>query len=249
MEIKTINSQNNKINIFDVKGNMNARDSEDLMEYLFDCLDKGKNLHLINCAHVKKIDGLGINTICYFINRGMHISLFNVHSEVRGMLALSGKKNFIHIINETEIDKVISILENKILEKETSVDSLKTRLNTRINTSIPAKLSYYKESNDEVKATANISNLSEGGMRVEQIEVSNTKAGEYGNETYIKELDIHDIKFELNGYSEIIETDGICIWKSNRFNNLSAGIRFKEMNNESKSMVNKYVNKSSNIEE
>ena len=79
MRFKPINVQNPELNIVEVMGNMNARDSEDLKEYLFGCLDKGKNIHLINCANVKKIDGLGINTICYFINRGMHISLFNVH--------------------------------------------------------------------------------------------------------------------------------------------------------------------------
>lgn len=243
MKIKIRSAQKYGI-IVEIMGNMIARDSEDLKEYLFDSLDKGKITHLINCKHVRKIDGLGINTICYFINRGMHISLFNVHAEVRGMLKLSGKEGFINIIKESEIGKYISLLENEILEKKDSkIDSKKRRVHTRINTSFPTKFKHYNESNEIVKITANILNLSGGGMQVDQIVISNTKAGKYGEEPYIKGFDLQGIKFELNGNSEIVETNGECVWESNSFNDLSAGIRFKGISNESKSRILKYVNK------
>ncbi len=241
---------NNEVNVVESLRNMNARESEELQEYLFGCLDKGKNIHLINCANVKKIDGLGINTICYFIERGMHINLFNVHSEVRGILKLSGKESLINIIRGSGIDEVVSLLENEMLEEKGLMgDTERRRLQTRVSTYFPAKFKYYNDTKEVVNATADIVDLSERGMQMSQIKISGDLTGGYGDHSYIKGLDLHDIKYELNGSSEVVEASGVCVWESNRVDNLSAGIHFKEMSNKGKNRILKYVNKSVNIDE
>ena len=245
MLIKTRTIKNTGVNVVKGRGNMTGRDSEGLLVYLFDCLDKSENVHLIDFAQIEKIDGLGIDSICYFIERGMHISLFNVNTGIRAMLLLAGKNNVINIINETEIDKVISVFEKQIIEKKISiVDCKKRRLYTRINTSTPSKFTFYNEGKDIKNITANILNLSESGMRVGQIRVSNTKARAYSDKLFVKGLDLHDIIFELNGHSEIVECSGECVWESNSFDNFSAGIHFKEMSNKYRNRIRDYVDKS-----
>lgn len=250
MKIKTRSIQNPGIDIVELVGNMNARESEEIKEFLFNCLDKGKDFHLINFAHVKKIDGLGINTICYFINRGMRICLFNVDAEIRGMLKLAGKDDIIKIINETEIDKAISEFENELLEKKDStVDSQKRRLHTRIEASFPAGFKYYDESSEIVAASANILNLSVEGMLAGEICITDTGTGGYGDQLCLKGLDLHDITFKLNGNQEVVETRGKCVWESNGFDNYSAGIYFNEIDDENRNRISKYINKSISTEE
>ncbi len=245
MRFKTGSVKSNGVNVVKVVGNMNAREAEDLKEYMFGCLDNGSYVHLINCTHLKKIDGFGIDTICYFVNRGMHIGLFNVCAEVRTILKLSGKGDFIYVINENKIDKIVSLFKNKILEKKDSkIDRKKRRLHTRINTSSPAKFKRCNESDEIVQFTANILNISEGGVQANQIVICNTEARENGDKPYINKSNLHEIEFGLNGDFEIIKTSGVCVWESDSSNNLSAGIHFKEMSRESKSRILKYINNS-----
>ncbi len=228
---------------------MTGRDSEDLKAYLFDCLDKSKNVYLIDFAQIEKIDGFGIDNICYVVERGMHISLFNVNSEIRAMIMLAEKDNVINIINETEIDNAISVLEKQIIEKKNSiVDCKNGRLYTRVNTSFPSKFTFYNEGKHIKNITANVLNLSESGMRVDRIKISNTKARAYSGKLCVKGLDLRDISFEINGHSEIAECSGECVWESNSFDNFSAGIRFKEMSNKHRNRIRNYVDKSIGLE-
>ena len=72
------------------------------------------------------------------------------------MLKLARRDDLINIINETEIDKAISVLENEILGKKDSIlESKKRRLHTRINTSFSVRFKYYNESNEIVNVHCN----------------------------------------------------------------------------------------------
>ncbi len=242
MQIKTTSFKNAGVHVVKGRGNMTGRGSEDLLAYLFDCLDRSKNVHLIDFAQIVKIDGLGIDIICYFVKRGMHISLFNVNSEIRSMLKLAGKNNVINMIKETKIDKAISVLEKRIIEKKISIEDCEhRRLYTRINTSFSSKFKSYNEGKDTINISANVLNLSETGMQVDKIKISSAKARAYYNKLCVKGLDLHDISFKLNGDSETVECSGQYVWESNGFDNFSAGIHFKEMSNKHRNRIKKYV--------
>ncbi|MCP5006327.1 MAG: hypothetical protein GY941_20675 [Planctomycetes bacterium] len=248
MKIKTSGENKSGASIIEVAGNLIGRGSEQLKAYLFDCLDRGKDLHLLDFKKVKKIDGLGINTICNFVNRGMGIYLFNVHSEVRGMLQMSGKEGLVNVINECLDDEYVSLLEKDFLEnKDIATANMKRRRHVRIGASFPLEFKYVKENSGVVRLDANVLNLSHGGMQADRVRWCIDAGGRLDvGGSLLEGIELHGIKFELNGGSEPVEANGECAWESNSFNNLSVGICFTEMSDSNRNRIHEYVDSTYN---
>ncbi len=95
-----------------------------------------------------------------------------------------------------------------------------------------------------VACNANILNLSKGGIFVDLIKAISQKTGERVNKPEIVGKELNDLRFNLNGSSEFVETKGVCVWGKTGNGQPRAGIRFKEISNESKNRIHKYVDKS-----
>ena len=196
---------------------------------------------MINLEHVRRIDGLGINILHKFISRGMMICLFNVRTEIRGMIRLSGKDDLIKTYNETDHDKVLSKFEKEMLEeKSTFKDDVKRRCFQRVNTSLQTEFKSFTSHNDEITYRAFIKNLSEGGVLVNIIAFEkNTEESVNAFEMVGKEL--RDINFSLNGSFGLIETNGECVWEASVNAERYAGVRFKDTKQNHNEMIKDYV--------
>ena len=250
MKIESKCTSNPKVQIIEISGDLTGRGAIELHEYLLNRLDEGKLYQMINLKQVRKIDGLGINILHKFISRGMMIRLFNVRTEIRGMIRLSGKDDLIKTYNETDHDKVVSKFEKEILEeKDTVKDGVKRRRHYRMNTFFITEFRYHINHNGVVVCKANVLNLSKGGIFVDLIKANSKKTGERVNKPEIVGKELNDLGFKLNGSSELVETKGICVWWKTGNGQPCAGIRFKEISNESKNRIHEYINESINLEE
>lgn len=114
----------------------------------------------------------------------------------------------------------------------------------RIKTFLITEFRYHINHNNVVVCKANVLNLSKGGIFVDIIVAIGKKTGEMVNRPEIVGKELNDLRFNLNGSSEFVKTKGICVWGKAGNGNPYAGVRFKEMSNESKNRIHKYVNKS-----
>ena len=247
MKIKSQCTSNPKVQIIEVSSNLTGRGAIELQEYLLKRLDEGKLYQIINLKHVRKIDGLGINILHKLISRGMRICLFNVRTEIRGMIRLSGKDDLIKTYKETDCDKVVSKFEKEMLEeKSTFKDDVKRRCFQRVNTSLQTEFKSLTSHNGEITYRAVIENLSEGGVLINKINAFNKKTEEIVNALEMVGKELRDINFSLNGGSQLIETNGECVWEDGVNEEGYAGIRFKNIKQNHKEMIKDYVYKQKN---
>ncbi len=244
MRTITYRLHNSKIEIIEISDELTGRGALRLEEFLHTCLDecRGNCYKLINLKHTRKIDGLGIKVLEYFVNRGIQFRLFNVGSDIRNMLRMSGKENIIEICEEKDFDKAVSLFEKEILEEKAKVEvNVKGRRHPRIKTSFQTEFKYHSHRNGEITGKANVCNLSEGGIFASQIKAFNTKTREIVNEPEIAGKELHNLNFDLNGTSKSIETNGKCVWETKKRGELCAGIRFEDMKQSYKEMIRDFV--------
>ena len=250
MKIKSQYTSNPKVQIIEISSNLTGRGAIELQEYLLNRLDEGNLYQMIDLKQVRKIDGLGINILLKFISRGMVIRLFNVMTEIRSMIRLSGKDDLIKTYNETDYDRVVSKFEKEMLEqKSTFKDDVKRRCFQRVNTSLQSELKRHTSHNGEITYRAVIENLSEGGILINKINAFNKKTEESVNALEIVCKELLDINFSLNGGSKLVVTNGECVWKDGVNEEGYAGIRFKNIKQNHKEMIEDYVYKQKNSQE
>jgi anti-anti-sigma regulatory factor len=248
MEVISQPTGNLKMEVIEVLGDLTGRDALKLEEYLYTCLDEGKCYQLLNLKHVRKIDGLGINVLIKFIVRGMQIRLFNVRTEIGGMIKLSRKENVIKKYKETDCDKIISLFEKEMLkEKDTLKDSIKRRRHPRIDKFFPAEFKFSPSNNGVLMCKANVLNLSKGGIFADQIKTIDVEKGKAVNEKDIIGRELHDLKFKLDGTLEFVESKGECVWGVGKYGKMCAGISFKDLSKDNKNMIRDYVHKHLNV--
>ncbi len=238
-----------KIEIIEISGELTGREALQLEEYLYKCLDecRGDCYKLINFKHTRKIDGLGIKILEYFVNRGVQFHLFNVGSDIRNMLRMSGKENVFKICEEKDFDKAVSLLEKEILKEKGKIKgAIKARRHPRINTSFQIEFKFTPGHNGETVHKANALNLSEGGLFADRIITINKETGKTVDYLEIAGRELHELSFALNGTSKPIETNGKCIWKVKSREKLCAGICFKDMKQNYKEMIRDFVAQNQN---
>ncbi len=242
MKVFTHHIAHSKIEIVEISNGLTGREALQLEEFLYNCLDECNGYILINLENIKKIDGLAFHILEYFLKRGIQIRIFNVETDIQTMLDLSGKRNTIMSYNETDTDKAVSLFEKEILKKKDKVSrGILGRRYSRVNTSFSKEFKYHSGHNGEIEGKAHVLNLSEGGLLADRIIAFNLKTGKVVNEPEITGCDIHDIKFELNGTSKLIETKGKFIWQTRKDSNICAGVRFKNIGKVYKDMIRKHV--------
>ncbi len=244
MKIVTSGPHNPEIEIIEINGELTGRGAIQLAEFLYASLDEGKCYKIIDLKCVKKVDGLGLKVMEYFINRGMHIRLFRVGLEIQNLLELSGKEDIIKTYDCQERDKALALLKKEIMEeKDTVKDDVKRRRHPRFNISFQTEFKYSIARNAEIAHKANVLNLSEGGIFAGLITAFNTRTGKMVDAPEIAGRELYDIKFDLNGSSRLIVTNGKCVWETRKYGKLYAGICFKDVKQNYIEMIRDYVRK------
>lgn len=231
-----------KIEIIETMGGLTGREVTLLEEFLYACLDKGKYYVLIDFGLVKIIDGRGTAVLEYFVNRHMHLRLFNIRPGIQGMLRMLGKEGFVKTYNEIDSDVAVFLFEKEISEnKHTAKSSARGRRHTRVNTFFPNEFKHHSNHSEEIEGKANVLNISEAGLFANQIIAFNLKTGKIVNAPDLAERELHAIKFSLNGSLKLIETKGRCIWQKRKGKDLCIGIRFNGMSKVHKDMIRNYI--------
>ncbi len=247
MKIKSKKISHPKITLIEIEGDITSRNAIKLQEYLFFCLDDGNHFQLIDLKQVKKMDGLGIHILTYFITRGMHIRLFNVQTEIRSILRLSGKEEIIIIFNETDCDKSILLFETEDFWKRIHpIKSAKGRRHPRIQISLQAELSFPSNITGKIDATAMVLNICARGILVEQISAFDSKTGTNHEVQHLAGKELNFLKLSAHDDLGIIEGVGVFVWESKQRDNLSAGICFQNMSAKQRKTISDHVNKVSN---
>lgn len=232
------------IHMLEVHGDITGQEVFKLEGYLYTCLDEGRYCQLINMRQVKKIDGLGMYVLKKAVSRGMQIRLFNVGGWIWEMLMISGNEGCVKIYHETDSNKIVSCFKKDIKEKERDMnEGIKKRCSPRINTFFPARLSYspYVDNDSVISCRANILNLSEEGLLAESITTFYTRSGEIARYPGIRGQGLCDLEFGLDGSSEIMETQGECVWETRNGHRVYAGIQFRDMKQDKKDAVKTYI--------
>ncbi|MCP4266924.1 MAG: hypothetical protein GY777_15365 [Candidatus Brocadiaceae bacterium] len=247
MKILTYPYSNSDIEIIEINGELTGRGAVKLQEFLYSSMDEGRLSKIINLKHMKKADGLGLNVLENFINRGMRIRLFNAGLEVLNLLKISGKECIIKLYNCQETHEAVLMLEKEILEeKNTFRDSVKRRCFKRIDTSIKTEFKSHTPHNGEITYKAVIENISQGGGLVNLVSAFNKKLEECKNTLELVGKKLNKIKFSLNGGSRLIETKGECVWENIVNEDKYAGVRFKNMKQSHNEMIMDYAQKQKN---
>ncbi len=88
MQITNYFYNNPGVGIIEIKGELTGRGAERLEEYLYSLLDRGRRYMMIDLKHMKKADGLGLNVLENFVNRGLRIRLFNAGLDMLNLLKI-----------------------------------------------------------------------------------------------------------------------------------------------------------------
>ncbi|MDR4499777.1 MAG: PilZ domain-containing protein [Candidatus Scalindua sp.] len=244
MKITTYSNNHPDIEIIEINGELTGRGAVQLEDYLYSSMDEGRCSQIINLKHIKKVDGLGLDVLEYFINRGMRIMLFNGGMEIRNLLKISGKEDTIKLYNCQAPDEAVLLFEKEMLkEKNTFWNDIRRRCFQRVKTSLQTVFKSYTSHNDEINYKAVVENLSEVGVMISQINAVNNKTKERVNVLEMVGLKLCNIKFCLNDGTRLIETDGECVWESGVKEELYAGVCFENMKQNQNEMIRDYVKK------
>ncbi len=248
MKISTYSNNHPDIEIIEINGELTGRGAVQLEDYLYSSMDEGRCSKIINLKHMKKADGLGLNVLENFINRGMRIMLFNAGVEMQNLLKISGKEDTIKLYNCQNPDEAVLLFEKEILEgKKTLRNDIKRRCFQRVKTSLPTEFKRRSSHNGDITYKAVIENLSEGGVLISQINALNKKKEESVNAIEIVGKELFNITFSLNGSSKLIETDGECVWETGVNEEHYAGVCFENMKQNQNEMIRDYVQMQKNI--
>ncbi len=240
----TINYQRNaEIEIIEIYGELTGEGSVELADFLYASLDNGRCYKIINLAHVKKADDLGLNVLEYFINRGLKIRLFNVGLEIQTLLSLSGKSAVIKAYNCWDRDEAILLLEEEITaEKETVNGNVMGRHFNRAEASLSAEIKCCAVHGEETTFKSVVRNISEGGAFM----YLNTESVEMLNNPEIAGLGLSSINFRLSEDVEPIEAGGKCVWGVMERGCNYVGVNFMDMKPVHREMISAYVHKREN---
>lgn len=241
MNIFSQRRQNTKVKIVDILSELTGNAAISLQRFSYKYLDEGKCYLLLNLKHVRKIDGLGIRLLEQFVNRGVHIRLFNVGENIRYMLKISGKEPLFKIYNVTDSHEAVSLFEKEKVEGDTNKFDIKKRHFPRVNTLFLSDFKYRFNRNGVFSGKSIIRNLSEGGAFMDEITSISTKIGEIANLPEREGQELYDFKFRITGTSKPIEAKGGFVREYKTRENRSAGIRFKDMEQDYKEMIRDYV--------
>jgi len=232
-----------EIEIDAIVGELAGRGAIQLEQYLHTCLDEGKCYKIFNLKHVKKIDGLGISILEYFVNRGMQIRLFNIKPEIKNALGMLKKENVFKTYNETNCEEVVSLLEKEIIEEKGNINKevARGRRHYRVNTTLKAYFKYQPRHNEVISGRANILDLSEGGAFADEIRTVNEETGTMVDQPEIGKQTLYHLRFILNGDTKFIETNGEFVRELRNNGKLSAGIYFKDMKEIYKDRIRDFV--------
>mgnify|MGYP003460629484 CR=1 FL=1 len=244
MKISTNSNNHPNIDIIDINGELTGRGAVQLEDYLYTSMDAGRCCKIINLKHMRKADGLGLNVLENFINRGMRIMLINAGVEMRNLLKISGKEDSIKIYSCRDPDEAVLLFEKEILNKIDAFNKdIKRRCFQRVKTSLKTEFQSNSSYNEEFTYKAVIENLSEEGVLINQINALNKKTEESVNPFEMVNRELFDVQFYLNDDSRFIESNGECVWMANMNEERCAGIRFKNMKQIHNEMIRDYVKK------
>ncbi len=230
MKISTCSHSTPEIEIIEINGELTGRGALRFERYLYSSLDEGRILKIINLKYMKKADGLGLNALENFINRGMRIRFFNAGLEMLNLLKIAGKEDIIRIYNCQKPEEAVLLFEKEILEEKNAFRAeAKGRRFERVNTSLEAEFKCHTSQNGEIAYKAVIENLSDGGFLLNKIKVTDNKKEENVNALQMINKELSGINFSLNGDSRFIENNGECVWKNKENEELCVGVRFKNM--------------------
>ena len=236
-------ASNPKIEVIEVIGGLIGNGALEIQTHLYRCLDEGRCYQIIDLEHVNQIDGLGITILENFLSRGLQIRLINVKPEIKPVIRMAKKESFFQLMyNEKDRAKAVSLFEKDILEKKVipGDDVLKKRHHIRVNTSFPSEFKF-RRNHRTTLGRANILNLGEGGVLANQIVTINKNTEEMIPCQGMREEEIYDLKFKLNGDSTSITTQGKCVREFMIGESLYAGIRFDDISHHQKKIVRSFV--------
>ncbi len=236
-------SCNPNIEVIGVVGGLIGNGALELQARLYRCLEEGRCYQVIDLDNVNQIDGLGVEILENCMSRGLQIRLINVKPEILGMIRMAKKESLLNIIySEKDCARAASLLEKDISEKKVmpGVCLPKKRQHLRVNTSFPSEFKYYVNG-EATLCSANILNLSEGGILAGQIVAVNKNTREAVKCQGMIEEEIYDLKFKLNGDSTSITTQGKCVREFMVGGSFYAGIRFDDINHHQGKIIRSFV--------
>lgn len=244
MKIATYHQSNPEVAVLEIHGELTGSGALRLADFLYSSLDEGVRYKIINLAHVKKANGLWLNVLEDFINRGVMIRLFNVGLVIQNILRLSGKGGVIKTYNCRDHDEALKLLDEEIMEEKESVrDKVMGRRFNRVNVFSQTEIKCNAAHDEEIMYKAVVRNISEGGVFTDLITSFNAKSGERLNKPEIAGKDLSNINFCLSEDSELIVADGECVWEAIESGKHYAGINFKNMKQIHRAMIRDYVHK------
>lgn len=242
MKIAISCHNNSEIKIADVCGELTGRGAIEFGKRLYTLLDEGSRYLIINLTQVKKADGMWINILEDFIERGLRFRLVHADLEIQNLLKLSRKDGIIRMCNCREHEEAVSQFEKEMREeKDAEGDGARGRKYVRVNVSFRAEFKRHAEHGEEIMCKANIRNLSEGGILASSITAFDGHTGERIKELELIGRELRNINFSMNGSSKLIEIDGKCVWEDRENGNQYAGIYFKGTSQNQIEMIREYV--------
>ncbi len=242
MKITTYSNNHPVIEIIEINGELTGRGAVQLEDYLYSSMDEGRCSKIINLKHLKKADGLGLDVLEYFLNRGMRIMLFNGGVEIQNLIKISGKEDAIKLYNCQNPDEAVLLFEKEILEgKKTFRNDIKRRRFQRVNTSLRTEFKTNSSHNGDITYKAVIENLSEVGVMISQINALNKKVEERVQTLGIIGKELFDIEFNINDDSRLIKADGEFVWETGVNEVRYAGLCFKNMKQNHNKIIRDYV--------
>lgn len=236
-------ASNFKIEVIEVVGGLIGNWALEMQTHLYRCLDEGRYYQIIDLDNVNQIDGLGVEILENCMSRGLQIRLIHVKPEIQGMLRLAKKESLLNIIyNERDCAKAASLFEKDILEKKVILGDglIRKRQHIRVNTSFPSEFKYYVDG-EATLCSANILNLSEGGVLAGQIVAVNNNTREPVKCQRMVGREIYDLEFKLNGDVTSITTQGKCVREFMSGESLYAGIRFNDISRHQVKIIRSFV--------
>ncbi|MCP5002575.1 MAG: hypothetical protein GY941_01285, partial [Planctomycetes bacterium] len=209
MKITSCSHINPEIEIIELYGELSGRGALRLEEYLCVSMDSGKFAKLIDLKNMRKADGLGLNILENFINRGMSIRLFNAGLEMLNLLKISGKDGIIKVYNCQDHHQAVLLFEKEMIEEGSAFsDNVKKRRFKRVDASLQSEFKSRTSHNGDIAYKAVIENLSEGGVLMSRITVLDTMADPRVTALELVGKELCEITFSLNGDLMLIEANG-----------------------------------------
>ena len=239
---RTSKTKNDNIGLIELIDVCDQSCAHELQDYLNTCLDHTRCFQLINIKQKCCFVSSCARVMCDFIERGGEIRLFNISHQFKWILETEKKDKVIKVYDETDAGNAVSIFAKEIssIEDKTK-NGLQARQCIRVNTNFPVEFNYHLGQNGVLSARVKVLNLSQNGMLVNHVSVSNHEKGDTTDFPISAMQELNDIKFQLEDDTDYIKTDGLCVWITERDNRLSAGVLFKKLGSDHKAMIRNFI--------